>query len=528
MMPFLQTGGVTAEGSGFNSRPAGFDMTLFLDASVLEQLRQEGYILEPVAISPEYVVQNFQRINKAVIGTKSVPAMQDGTGNVYILDERRNVYLLSKSRVNNQTGLPQNVSPMIPSGEGGAKLAPPLIYTPPASPPPPVIPPPMPPSPGGGGGYSTPMPPGGVIGSGKIYSAFNVDDIIPNQQEIVTRALWTNNDGNLLTFFTSSTQTTSQKRYHYDVYNSASSDSCLSQPQFAIAYGHKLGSGSADEGGQIMDTPSRAIYGQYRLLCLAPSREYFTIAGTTTEHIYAINVNRARMREYLDEGNLEICIHHLSGSQFVAGGGLAAAHTGSNVRMGGSGSILRLIDDSSINSATIENGGEVYQMVSGSIEDGVYNSSNPHVYGALYRRQGIIIFDANLLDQSASFGTVTARETNGDNAYKLFLAISQSARYTDGSGDYLGFQGRSAEKVKSTHYFCRVKNAEYNFSNNPSFITGSEGDLYHPSFINDPRTYITTVGLYNNRKELVAVAKTSQPIPKSFTKEALIKVKLDF
>lgn len=528
-MPFLQNGGSTLEGAGYTSRPAGFDMTIFLDASVLEQLKQEGYILEPVSLTPEYVVQNFQRINKTVIGTKSVPALQDGTGNVYILDERRNVYLLSKSRVNTTTGLPQNISPVIPSGEGGgATLAPPLIYTPPASPPPPVIPPPLPPSPPGGGGYSTPVPPGGVIGSGKIYTAFNIDDIIPNQQEVVTRALWTNNDGNLLTFFTSSTQTTTQKRYYYDVYNSSSSDSCLSQVQFAVAYGHKLGSGSADEGGQIEDTPSRAIYGQYRLLCLAPTREYFTIGGNTTEHIYAINVNRARMREYLDEGNIELCLHHLSGSEFVAGGGLAAAYTGSNVRPGASGSILRLIDDSSINSATIENGGEVYQMVSGSIEDGVYNSSNPHVYGALYRRQGIIILDANLLDLSASFGTVTARETNGDNAYKLFMAISQSARYTDGSGDYLGFQGRSGEKVKSTHYFCRVKNAEYNFSNNPSFVTGSEGDLYHPSFINDPRTYITTVGLYNNRKELVAVAKTSQPIPKSFTKEALIKVKLDY
>jgi len=534
-MPFFQGGALNQNGEAYSTRTAGFDITLFLDASILEQLRTEGYLLEPVSIAPEYAVGNFQRINKVVIGTRSVPALQDGSGNVYVLDEKRNVYLLSKSRVSTTTGLPANLgggattyTPGINGGaSGGPVLGEPRIYNPPSAPAPPVLPPPMPPG-NTGGGMSTPMPPGGVIGSGKIYTQFNIDDIIPNQQEIVTRALWTNNDGNLLTFFTSSAQNSTQKRYYYDIYNSASAASCQSQVQFAVAYGHKLGSGSADEGGQINDTPSRAIYGQYRLLCLAPTKEYFTIGGVTTSHIYAINVNRSRMREYLDEGNIEICLHKLSGSEFVAGGGLAAAHTGSNVRMGGSGSIIRLIDDSSINTATIENGGEVYQMISGSIEDGAYNSSAPHVYGALYRRQGIIVLDANLLDSSCSFGTVTARETNGDNAYKLFLSISQSARYTDGSGDYLGFQGRSAERVKSTHYFCRVKNAEYNFSNNPSFVTGSEGDLYHPSFINDPRTYITTVGLYNNRKELVAVAKTSQPIPKSFTKEALLKVKLDF
>ena len=44
----------------------------------------------------------------------------------------------------------------------------------------------------------------------------------------------------------------------------------------------------------------------------------------------------------------------------------------------------------------------------------------------------------------------------------------------------------------------------------------------------DPKTYITTVGLYNNNSELLAVAKLRQPILKSTSREALIKVKLDF
>jgi CxxC motif-containing protein len=73
-----------------------------------------------------------------------------------------------------------------------------------------------------------------------------------------------------------------------------------------------------------------------------------------------------------------------------------------------------------------------------------------------------------------------------------------------------------------------VKNQEYNFSNNPTFTTGSEGDLAEPTMIGDPKTYITTVGLYNTNKELLATAKTSKPIQKSFTKEILLKIKLDF
>jgi hypothetical protein len=519
----------------------GFEPNIFLDASILEQLRSEGYIFEPTSFSAEYVIGGFQRINKTVLGTKTIPAFQDGSGNIYVVDERKTVYLISISKIDQSTGLPTNTRSGTPTTNvpnttsnpsyktGGPIYTEPLPFNPNVTLPPPPSPPPVPIPPVTGiPSTPPPVPPGGTIGSGKIYSQFNIDDIIPNQQEIITRALWSGNDGNLKTFFTSSVQSQTSKRYYYEIYNASSSYECVNQPQFSVAYGHKQGSGSADEGGQIQDTPSRAIYGQYKQLCLNPAKEYFTIGGQTTEHIYSIIVNRARMREYLDEGNIELCLAYLSGSQFISGGGLASAHTGSNVKLDGSGKVLRLVDDSKINSAVIENGGEVYQMVSGSIEDGIYNSASPHIYGLMYRRLGIIVLDANKLDASASFATVTDREIDGDNSYKLFTSISGAAKYLDGSGDYLGFQGRSAEKVKSTHYFCRVKNAEYNFSNNPSFVTGSEGDLYHPLMINNPITYITTVGLYNPRKELVAVAKLSKPILKSFVAEALIKVKLDF
>ena len=46
--------------------------------------------------------------------------------------------------------------------------------------------------------------------------------------------------------------------------------------------------------------------------------------------------------------------------------------------------------------------------------------------------------------------------------------------------------------------------------------------------VDNPKTFITTVGLYNDLGELVAVAKLSQPVTKDFTKEALIRVKLDY
>jgi hypothetical protein len=110
---------------------------------------------------------------------------------------------------------------------------------------------------------------------------------------------------------------------------------------------------------------------------------------------------------------------------------------------------------------------------------------------------------------------------------KLFTQISSSIGLA-GAGETYGIQARSSEQVKSTYYFVRVKNGEYNYSNNPTFVSGSLGSLKYPTFYRDPQTYITTVGMYNDRRELLAVAKLSRPLLKSFTREALIKVKLDF
>lgn len=76
--------------------------------------------------------------------------------------------------------------------------------------------------------------------------------------------------------------------------------------------------------------------------------------------------------------------------------------------------------------------------------------------------------------------------------------------------------------------FVRARNGEFNYSENPSFISGSTGTILYDAFIQNPQTYITTVGMYNDNNELLGVAKLSKPLKKDFTKEALIRVKLDF
>jgi hypothetical protein len=191
---------------------------------------------------------------------------------------------------------------------------------------------------------------------------------------------------------------------------------------------------------------------------------------------------------------------------------------------------MSLIDDSGDVNQTGVSTATSYNIVSGSLLNGVYSTG---VYGAVYPQQGILVLSAATLDASCSLNTersassVVPTLTGGEDRHnhkKLFTAISGAA-IVDAT---YGFQARNEEEVKSTFFFVRAKNAEYNFSNNPSFITGSNGQLRQQTFVGDPKVYITQVGLYNNDNQLLAVAKLSKPILKSFSNEILVKVKLDF
>jgi hypothetical protein len=355
--------------------------------------------------------------------------------------------------------------------------------------------------------------------NGRTYTKFDtVNDIIANQTEIVTGGLWSDNLASLSTYYTSSTQTTSQRKYYVDVYQ-ADPSADGSAVQYALAFGHALGSGS-DSQGQLNDSPSKAIYSQYKQLLLAANDTRFTTAGSgSTDYVYIVNFKRTRLKERLDPGNWEIPLAPISTR--------ATNATGSVVT--GSGAVLQLIDDSSIASAAIGQSGKVYNIVSGSINNGVFNPTAPTYYGLAYPDYGTLILDGKMLDQKLGFATVTGSSVEGNNHFVLFHSISGSGAFTDPyTGDPFGFMARNSENVTSTHYFVRIKNAEYNFSNNPSYVTGSVGQLAQSTFVGDPKTYITTVGLYNDSQELLAVAKLSKALLKSFQREALIRVKLDF
>ena len=82
-------------------------------------------------------------------------------------------------------------------------------------------------------------------------------------------------------------------------------------------------------------------------------------------------------------------------------------------------------------------------------------------------------------------------------------------------------------ELNSTIYFCRANASEFNYSSNPTYITGSKLRVKE-SRTDDPVSYITTIGLYGTNNELLATAKLSEPLKKTPAQEFTLRVRLDY
>jgi hypothetical protein len=362
--------------------------------------------------------------------------------------------------------------------------------------------------------------------SNGIYKKFGAIDKVTNRTEIVTSGIWSGDTGSLdvNSTYTSSAQIASVSgKYYINVYNGLTA-SDASEVQFSIAYGDKDGYGAPTLQQTDSSTMStKATYNQYANVLLESGDSYFSVySGTTAggldlRNFYAININRARYKERLDPGNISI---DLSGS----------------LRS------ITLIDDSGGTDENVTTAGRVYNLVSGSLNIGSAltasinsaTASNGQGWGLFYPDMGIILLNPAALSSSVDVKLAPAYGSQKDVYHNIALSGST---YSANSGSVMllrslgggnDFQVRRTENVSTSHYFVRANNREFNFSNNPTFVTGSTGKFVQSLFERDPHVYITTVGLYDDANELLAVAKTSKPIEKSFDKEVAIKVKLDF
>ena len=344
--------------------------------------------------------------------------------------------------------------------------------------------------------------------------------------DAISSTLFSNNSPSLTAVFTSSAQVASSAgNYYINIYNSAATESV----QFAVAYGNEPGSDSLVYNTAVNGkSPTGTIWGQWQDLVLGDENTRFIFGAVTSSEFFALPMERARYKDSLFLGSLSLTLSGSSGSitltdnsQYVTAVSFCEA-----------GRVFQLITGSTGNRATISgrNTADGYSANSGS-----YGWLLPDIGTILLNPMALADFPASGgigLGYSGSYAwgpqvvVSTGSQTPVTSAnISLYQAISQSMTKLGTVGD---FYLNSQETITSDFIFVRPRSSEFNYSENPSFISGSTGEVLYSNFINNPQTYITTVGLYNDNNELLAVAKLSRPLPKDFTKEALIRVKLDF
>ena len=378
-----------------------------------------------------------------------------------------------------------------------------------------------------------------------------------------TAGYFTNGDGTLTgTDIYTGSLADSNKKYYFNA-TQAHTTSSNAEVQFAVTYGDIRGSGSNQYGDSTTNPsnifgPTQAIYKQFTNLLLEETEASggFKISqqgssgqlstGVADKYVYILVGKRARFKDRI---NKKVWTLVLSGSD-------ATGVTADRTSAGGGASALYLTDDSKNIAAIATPGGPRHNIVSGTLGTTV-QSATTRTYGWFYPEMGCMVFSGAELsasisghadgvgDNALTASFCEASETNtsytktlgfGPNLYsgqrndnknnpQNALRLINCMRH---AGNQNVLRLRSEEDATQESYFCRIKASDYNFSANPTFVSGALNKIRHISMQGNPTTFITGIGLYNTSGELLAMGQLSKPLKKTFASEATIKVKLTY
>jgi len=300
--------------------------------------------------------------------------------------------------------------------------------------------------------------------------------------------------------------------------------------EFNVAFGSTNGYGAVDTSTTKSNT--EAIYKQYSSLLLAPTEvtggfiisspaSTGVVSGKDTE-IYVLSARRSNMKDRINKNSWIIGL------------------SGSNTANSAGADTLYLKDDSINETPTATPVGDRYNIVSCSAAGVIAGEATVKNFGFFYPDTGTFILSAAELSASipgkgSDIGATVTFDNDDQKGFGYPTTSNDSTNRNTGLrfinclqplGASLKF--RDEEDQVSAQYFCRVRSAHANFSNNPTFVSGSLNELRQTTMKGNPVTFITSVQLYNDSGDLVAVGNLSTPLKKSFTSEATIKVKLTY
>lgn len=152
------------------------------------------------------------------------------------------------------------------------------------------------------------------------------------------------------------------------------------------------------------------------------------------------------------------------------------------------------------------------------------NITTAAAVGIVYYQAGIVVLTASLFAGTAGQFAYNANLQSVNQALtgSSIQVLADTLRRRINDIDF-----NNTVELNSTIYFCRANHNEFNYSANPTYLSGSKMVVKN-STIDSPISYITTVGLYSADSELLGVAKLSEPLKKDPTNELILRVRLDY
>ncbi len=140
--------------------------------------------------------------------------------------------------------------------------------------------------------------------------------------------------------------------------------------------------------------------------------------------------------------------------------------------------------------------------------------------GNIFYQAGIAVVTASVFDQ----GLI---DVGGDKIQAILTGSSISGACDGIRHRMFNLSFNNTTEINSKIYFCRVPHNKFNYSANPTYVSGAEVRVKDVASDN-PISYITTIGLYSSTGELLATAKLSEPLRKDPTNELTLRVRLDY
>ena len=267
--------------------------------------------------------------------------------------------------------------------------------------------------------------------------------------------------------------------------------SALSTPLFDITYGEATGSAyNIASTATSSNTEKVKIHRQFAAMLLGNPDGRFTINSVTRNEAIFVVFKRNILKDELKKGTVALTINSTAPTQYTASDGGAA----SNFK----------------------------QTVGGDYAPLKYNGTGSEV-GQVWYQAGVLVLPPDLC-----WGAITLWSGS-----KTLINLESSGtinQLVDGFRNHVEqIQVNNQTNLQSSVYFCRALNNEFNYSSNPTF-TDDQGLIRVTSGSNilTTQTYITTVGLYDENDNLLAVGKTNKPILKSPQTEAILRLRLDY